>query len=829
MIRIDTLTIEEFRGIRKLTLDFKGKNFAICGPNGTGKSGVVDALEFALTGVVSRLKGEGRGEVSLKDHGPHVDSRNSPEKAKVSVTVTIPSLKKTVTIERTVKSPTAPTVTPNDANVLAVVKQVASHPEIVLSRRELIRYVVSTAGKRAEEVQALLRLDQVETVRGGLQKIANAAKKEADLSVSALSAAQAGLLEALGITTLSATNVLTAANAHRSALVLPLLTELTDSNSLNDGLATAPSGQIQRIPKTQAIEDIKNARTLLDEVAGAGTTAKVKEAVALLKPLASDPDLATGLDTESFLSSGLALTVAGACPYCDKTWNPEELRRHVTEKLARLKQVAQKRRAAETTLSPLSDLLRRSAKALDLLVEHAAKATPPVDVAALRTFSTSSTTSATTLGKFLPVADAIATAASMTAVPMAVTEALARLEKVVLALPEPSKQDTARVWLTRAQERMDAYRKAKRAQKSATDRSVLTKRVFDTYVAASDGVLTGIYKTVQDNFAALYRFINREDEDKFSAKLIPSMGKLGFDVDFYGRGHFPPGAYHSEGHQDGMGLCLYLALMRHLQGDAFTFVILDDVLMSVDAGHRKEVCALLKRDFKDTQFVMTTHDPIWLEHMRTEQLITRKSGVRFRKWDVDHGPTEWDDRDVWQEIEHHLGRKDVRAAAGLLRHYLEYFAGELCHRLRAPVEYRSDAQHQLGELLPAAIRELRTLYSKAKVAEGSWDKRDVVAKLGDIQSAFDAAAAACQAEQWQVNDAIHFNTWENLSDVEFRPVVKAFQALLTCFACSTCHDLLRVTSEREARDGLRCECGSTSWNLKEKPKSQKAKTKATTS
>ena len=51
---------------------------------------------------------------------------------------------------------------------------------------------------------------------------------------------------------------------------------------------------------------------------------------------------------------------------------------------------------------------------------------------------------------------------------------------------------------------------------------------------------------------------------------------------------FPTGAYHSEGHQDGMGLCLYLALMKHISGKGFTLAVLDDVLMSVDSGHRRE-------------------------------------------------------------------------------------------------------------------------------------------------------------------------------------------------------------------------------------------------
>jgi hypothetical protein len=51
--------------------------------------------------------------------------------------------------------------------------------------------------------------------------------------------------------------------------------------------------------------------------------------------------------------------------------------------------------------------------------------------------------------------------------------------------------------------------------------------------------------------------INEDDEVKFTAKLTPSEGKLDFDVNFYERGLFPPGAYHSEGHQDGMGVCLW--------------------------------------------------------------------------------------------------------------------------------------------------------------------------------------------------------------------------------------------------------------------------------
>ncbi len=84
-------------------------------------------------------------------------------------------------------------------------------------------------------------------------------------------------------------------------------------------------------------------------------------------------------------------------------------------------------------------------------------------------------------------------------------------------------------------------------------------------------------------------------------------------MNFYDRGLFAPGAYHSEGHQDGMGVCLYLALMKQLFGARFSLALLDDVVMSVDSGHRYQFCKLLKKHFPETQFIITTHDRLWAE------------------------------------------------------------------------------------------------------------------------------------------------------------------------------------------------------------------------
>jgi hypothetical protein len=287
-------------------------------------------------------------------------------------------------------------------------------------------------------------------------------------------------------------------------------------------------------------------------------------------------------------------------------------------------------------------------------------------------------------------------------------------------------------------------------------------------------------------------------------------------VDFYGRGFFPPGAYHSEGHQDGMGLCLYLALMKHLLGGAFTFSVLDDVLMSVDAGHRREVCKLLKEKFPETQFVLTTHDQVWLQHMKSEGLIKSGSSVRFRKWTVDQGPSEWHDRDVWTEIEAAVEHNDIREAAGLLRHYLEYISAEICHSLRAKVEFRADAQFQLGDLLPSAVGKFKKLLKQAKLAAQSWGQTAEFEALDGREKQFSQTLKDSNVENWLINPAIHFNNWASFVKADFLPVVSSYKALIDALRCKKCGTFYQVIPERGIPKSVGCACGSGNFNLQAK-------------
>src|SRR5690606_6134514 len=84
------------------------------------------------------------------------------------------------------------------------------------------------------------------------------------------------------------------------------------------------------------------------------------------------------------------------------------------------------------------------------------------------------------------------------------------------------------------------------------------------YVEARNEVLESLYDKIKVRFVELYKEMHGDDEKGFNATFVPQDAGLDFSVDFYGRGYHPPHAMHSEGHQDSMGICLFLALSEHL-------------------------------------------------------------------------------------------------------------------------------------------------------------------------------------------------------------------------------------------------------------------------
>jgi recombinational DNA repair ATPase RecF len=816
MIKLEAAHIEELRGIRKLDLDFSGGTFSISGPNGSGKSGVIDAIEFGLTGEIGRLTGRGTKGLSVSEHGPHVDKTKFPDAAFVELRVSLPSIGKSATITRRVSAPNKPKIVPDDEDVKAALAEIADHPEITLSRREILRFILVEPTKRSDEIQTILKLDAIGQVRAALNTAQNKLQQGERAAKAKVESDRTALQRHLHIATLRTADVLESVNARRQILGLPVLTEVTPDTRLDAGIEE--SGKAPEFNKESALRDL-NAMT---EAANGFAELGKKEAAAILASIAkleADPGLFAGLQRRAFIEKGLDLVDGDECPLCDMAWNSEQaLRDHLKAKLAKSEQA----RALQVSLLKDGTSIAEMSTRISGLLITAQKIAQALGDAGFATLLANWKADLDSLRTKLNTVDGLIGLKGRVEdgwlkVPAAFQQSLKTLAESVAAKPNQTATLAAQTFLTTAQLRLGDYREAMRKNKAAEIACKSAQVAYERYCSALEEELDALYEEVQKDFSTFYRAINEEDESTFMAKLTPMEGSLGLDVNFYDRGLFPPAAYHSEGHQDGMGVCLYLALMKRLFGDRFTFALLDDVVMSVDKDHRYQFCKLLKTYFPHTQFIITTHDRLWAEQMKSAGLVSGKTSIAFHSWTIDTGPLVESNEEIWTEIAAALAKGKVEAAAAGLRHHLEYVSRHLADQLGAAPQFRSDGNYELGELLPSVLKRMKELCGKASDAAQSWGNPEAKEAAAKRKAALSNSNAAASVEQWAVNKAVHYNEWANFGKKDFEPVVTAFNELLECFACEKCKSWLYVTP-RANPDSLRCACNAVNLNLKSKPK-----------
>lgn len=816
MIKLESIYIEEVRGIRKLELDFRKETFSISGPNGCGKSGIIDSIEFGLTGHMGRLTGPGTKGLSVGQHGPHVDKVKFPEAAFVKLKVFLTDLKKSVTITRLVSTPKKPTIVPDSAEIRAVLDEIAEHPEITLSRREILRFIIAEPKTRSEEIQALLKLEKIGETRAALYTAHNrlsAAKTEADNRER--NAGDALRLH-LQIAALKKDLLLEAVNKRRKTLGLTLIEDWKEDTFLDEGLNKG-NGEPE-INKQSALADAKALTAAVDAADLLGKT-EADNIVEGLTRLEEDASLLAALQQRSFVEKGLSLVDGPKCPLCNKEWpDVDHLKRHLQAKLEK---------SAEA--KKLQDALLKDAETIKGKLTSFAALLGPVKTAATflkdHEFSASITNWKSDLDTFkesLSSVDRIRNGkvrfeSGWLGGPKDFGKHLEALTENINARPDQSATVDAQTFLSKAQVRLNDFRDARKSNKAAAVAKAAAKAAYEVYCAAQEAELNALYNEVQEDFSTFYKALNGTDEDKFTAKLKPAAGSLDFDVNFYGRGLFPPAAYHSEGHQDGMGVCLYLALMKRLFGKKFTLSLLDDVVMSVDSGHRYEFCKLLKAYFPHTQFIITTHDRLWAEQMKSAGLVTGKTSIAFYSWTIDSGPLVQSNDEIWVEIDGLLAKGKVDSAAAALRHHLEYAMSVLADQLGARPQYRADGSYELEEMLTSVLKRTKELWGDAADSGKSWKKEEKEKNATERKKFLGTCNAAMRVEQWSINKAVHYNAWGNFGVNDFKPVVAAFKELMECFRCKTCNGWIYVLPKVNPQS-LRCTCAEIDFNLTIKPK-----------
>lgn len=821
-MRILSLEIQNVRGIKeKLPFNLNGENFVVYGPNGTGKSAIVDAIDFLFSGRILRLIGKGTKSISLKKHGPHVDTK-SLESSVVKATLTIQGLSDPIEIERRISNPNSLicTCAEDHKEVTEDVLSVAKRGYFVLSRREILKFIAAEPGERAQEVQAVLNLEALEEIRKSLVRVKTDAEREDQSAEIQIKTSRSAITTALSLDDFSEEAVLKKINGFRAKLGGLPRSALAFENLQKD---IKPPSLVEG--KTIINVDLldKDIDAVKKVITGQGKVIYSNEEKlrTILRKLKEDVKLRRDLVSKRLIEYGLSLIDEdGACPLCLTEWKPGELKHFLEGRLLKAKEASEieaEIRKLSTDISSeisiLKDHLERIKTSCQILRENeiVIEIQKWVDILAQWSKNLIDPLDKCDIEGVIP--EGIKTLYTYSGYDQDF-ETIRKTAKV--AFPELSPEQKAWDALTRLSSDLKRYFEAKEAKENTEIFSMRATAALNGYEKSKDKILTSLYDSVKDDFVKFYKELHGKDENGFDAKLQPGGAGLDFGVDFYRRGYHPPIALHSEGHQDSMGLCLYLALSKKLSEGKIALTVLDDVVMSIDSEHRRDLCRLLKLNFPDRQFFLTTHDRTWARQLNTDGIVSKKNMVEFKSWSVDTGPSYVDDVDFWDKIQKDLDNNDISSAAARLRRNSEYFFERTCDSLLGKITYRGDGRWELGDYLPAAVEAFKKHLRQAKAAAQSWGNEKIFQEIEELESVANEIIRRSHIEQWGINENVHYSKWGEFSKNDFEPITEAFKDLHDLFKCSKCQGLLFITLKDKDPQDLRCLCGQINYNLLKK-------------
>jgi energy-coupling factor transporter ATP-binding protein EcfA2 len=828
-MKILKLEIKNIRGIPDLIIEPKGKSFVIYGPNGSGKSAVIDSLDFLLTGKIARLSGEGTEGISLKDYGPHIDKVGDLSSVEVKADIQAPGIPEVITISRKMISPNVLDYPDRYKNQLLPIIELLSRGQYVLTRREILKLITAKSSTRAQQIHQVLKLSDIEDTRANLVKIRNECKNSFDAATQELNKNKRSVATKIGKTEFVETEVLDYINEQRAKLGGGKIDKL-DSTLLQIGIigVKVDPASVNHKTLSALINNLKaeTVEKVTNDLSAADDKLRV-----IVNEIRTDPVANWNAQRFAFTKEGIKLIrQTGECPLCDKEWSKGDLTQYLQERIDAESSRQSELSSNSKTILEKADTIRT--KILEviglmkpLIASEPAKASKVFAAGYEHLISWCGSLNSLIGSLEDPLKNFTDEAFPKESVnKLYIAEKtdniLADFEVEVKKLfPEATPEQTAWDNLTRLVEWIKSIEEGIITFEQANIISKRATSIEKAFVEARDEILDNLYVKIKDRFVGFYKEMHGEDEKGFDADFTPKDAGLNFKVDFYGRGLHPPHAMHSEGHQDSMGVCLFLALSEHLNKGLIDLVILDDVIMSVDTGHKRMFCNVLANNFSDRQFVITTHDTSWANQLKSAGLIPGKQMIKFSNWDVDSGPVVHYEADMWGRIQKDLDNDDVPSAAAKLRRGMEEFSRYVCHCLRASVPYTIDDAGTLGDFMPAAIGRYKDLLSQAKLAANSWNHREIILQLTEVDNQAKEIIRMTNAEEWNVNKAVHYNEWANFGKQDFIPVVVAFKDLYEkLFSCAheECQSVLQVTFDGAKINGVRCKCGAVNWNLTKK-------------
>lgn len=782
-MKVNKIKIASFRGIVNFDQELSQKTQVVTGPNGTGKSGIIDAFDFLMTGALQRLSGEGSSGLSVDEHGKHIDK----DIKDVFVEAEIIDGSNTFCMRRKLQDKKLELISGNKIAFEATQEKMNAG-QFLLSRRELLKFIACTGKDRSEEIQALLDTSGIERIRTNLAGAVTTLERKAQGSKSSIETNLSSVNSYLKLAGNADSNQRSEEiNKIRKTLSKPEITNWTPETDIVADVQAVPTAIATTHKKLIYGAWLDDCRSDKNPIPLNTKSESIKELIANeAKKISDMGNFSRLIQSDELVDLGSKLLGnSSACPLCDISWEGKKLADYLKEKKKQSENAKILKASYSSNvnsynlkLTALADRLNKLKPALAAFnkTELSSKLDAAITFIEKRISKLKNFDEVKFISEDLPKENVLIEIPNFDSL-------ITDLEAFRDTLPEESQEEVAFTKLQQVAALFKVIIQTTADLKLQNKQLAIAKAVAEHFNTAREAVFKKLFSDVESDFVSYYKFLN-QDEEKFTAKLVDQRSTVDLKVDFYDRGLHPPHALHSEGHQDSMGICLFLALMKKIKGTGFSFALLDDVMMSIDTGHRKRLCELLKNQFPDTQFVITTHDPVWARQLKEYGVVTKKNLFHFRNWSLGSGPV-FEAKDVWDVLREKANSGLVHDSAAGLRRNLELEFQDICSNLQAQVPFKSSHSWSLGELKTAGIGRMKELLAKAKDAANSYSNKEAIEKLKTIEQELTESIKESKVDEWQLNPSIHYNEWGNFTKEDLLPLVNSMERLINSFGVNS--------------------------------------------
>jgi hypothetical protein len=706
--RVKSIEIRAFRGIPDLDIPLEGKNLLISGDNGTGKSSIVEAFEYFFTGSVSHL--EGAQGLSFSRHGPHVHF------ATADVSIAVAFDPGNVRLFRTPVSEPAP------PQHLSQYLASAKAGSFILRRAQILHFIASQPADRFRALASIIGVDSLDQVELEMMRARDELLGELQTQTQVIAGLLQALLADLRAPIAGITDVLPALNAILTDAGLPVLDTLEQIGPHAERMLKA----VKSAADVEAVSSLDHALTQAKELLVSS------QFLPLLREVKqeADPLIEQGARLEmrlaDILRTGAELIEAELleeCPLCAQPITRDTLLAQIAARLKTLQALSEPAgRVRTTTARLISEIRDAKSRALGVqaaLVKHAGISIPSIETVLTSKFFPDGESSLKQTAAFeasLPLQELSELAAQLTAAWASVaTEIESEIAKLGVTEQEKRLLEMVRL-VGSTKDRVAELARATDKQSDLQGMHITAVTIFDTFSETKKRKVTQIYGGIEGDIRNFYSILHPgEPHTDISLRLSTARrASTELRICSFGKADQDPRALTSEGHLDSLGLCIFLAFVKNFHDDC-TLVVLDDVITTIDSGHRSRLCDLLFDEFEDYQLIITTHDAIWYQELVATQRALKIDGTfvnaQITGWDLDIGPSIVRFMPRLERIEDRLAANDKTGAANLSRQYLEWLLKRMALNSNAPVPIGNWLSGTVRDLEPHSRKRITALVS----------------------------------------------------------------------------------------------------------------------